>query len=142
MKYMKLGKLPGKLFLLALPLTLAAGCIHSHRSARVVYSPSGEVITPAPTSDSPAMRVYPAPGSEPSRLTDPDLPLAEDVRQMVAGDSALKKACRNVDIEIVQGQVTLRGTVKTEHQRRLIQERLAKLAGVASIDNRLAVDRR
>jgi osmotically-inducible protein OsmY len=86
------------------------------------------------TSASPAVRVYPEP------VADPDMPLAQNIRQMVASDFALKKACRNVDIEVVQGRVTLRGTTPTEHQRRLIQERIAGAPGVVSIDNRLAVE--
>jgi len=126
------------LLALALPLILAAGCIHSHQ-ADVAYAPSGQVYVPAPTSDSRAVRVYTEPSPGLAEINDPDMPLANDIRGMVAGDPDLKRACRGVDIEVVQGRLTLRGSVTTEHQRKLIENRLARLPGVVSVDNRLLV---
>jgi len=128
-----------KLLLLALPLTLTAGCVQSHQPAAVTYAPPGQVVVPAPTSDRRVVRVYTEPSPGLSATDDPDMPLANDIRAMVASDPALNAACRDVDIEVVRGHLTLRGTVTTEQQRKLIERRLATRPGVVSVDNRLVV---
>lgn len=48
-------------------------------------------------------------------------------------------ATRNLRFEADQGQVTLRGVVKTYYQKQIAQEILRRVDGVQEIDNQLEV---
>src|SRR3954453_20523406 len=131
---------------LLLPLIVTAGCVNSHRNG-VVYQPVPGAV--APTSPSPATRVYPSNPPTPVISAAPgeivpanELATAVSLRQMLANDTALAEAARNVDIEVNSGRVILRGSVPTEHDRIELQERISKSPGVGTVDNRLTVDTR
>ncbi|HSU54503.1 MAG TPA: BON domain-containing protein [Candidatus Dormibacteraeota bacterium] len=127
--------------ILMVPVVLAAGCAH-----RTVYH--REVVV-SPTSTSPAERVY-APTSErtvvspsPGEVTpNRDLDTALSIHNTLAADPGLKPALRNVDIEVVNGAVVLRGSVPTEHDRQEMEERIQRFPGVNSVSNLLTVDSR
>jgi hypothetical protein len=125
-------------FCFVLPLITTLGCVNSHQDA--AYATPRTVV--APTSPSPAVRVYPY--TTPRVTTAPgesdDLTIANSVRSILSKDSA--HVYGNVDIAINRGLVTLRGTVPTEHDRLELQNEIGGLAGVGSVDNQLGVDLR
>src|ERR1041385_5254892 len=100
-------------FLLVVPVALAAGCVSHHDLS---YTTPAAVV--APTSPSPAVRVYPN-RTTPRITTAPgeadDLTIANSVRNILSRDTA--HVYGNVDIAINRGVATLRGTVPTEHDR-------------------------
>lgn len=134
LKLMKLSLV----FVAALPIALTMGCISHHDLS---YAPAATVV--APTSPSPAVRVYPN-GTMPRITTTPgeadDLTIANSVKRILARDTA--HVYGNVDIGINRGLVTLRGTVPTEHDRLQLHDEIAAVPGVDSVDNELGVDLR
>ena len=143
-----------KLLLLALPMTLSAGCVYSHRP--VAYStPSTTtttVYTPTPTSTRPAVRVYheaPEPGANavivnptvPGEVrttpTSSDLGIADSIRQMFDADPSLAERMTNTRIAVSGGVVTLDGTVPTRTDKNEVQRRIATIPSVTEVNNRL-----
>jgi hypothetical protein len=129
--------------LFVLPMALVVGCA-GHRP--VVYDDEAEGTVLAPTSGSHAARVYPNPDSTvyetaPNASTVPpeEWSTAMGIRNLIAGDGYLKRACRNVDIEAIRTSVILRGRVSREYDRHEIEARIAAVPGVTSVDNRLVV---
>jgi hypothetical protein len=125
-------------FLLVVPVALAAGCVSHHDLS---YTTPAAVV--APTSPSPAVRVYPN-RTTPRITTAPgeadDLTIANSVRNILSRDTA--HVYGNVDIAINRGVATLRGTVPTEHDRLQLADEIGAVPGVVSVDNQLGVDLR
>jgi BON domain len=129
---------PSFLFIAALPVSLVTGCISHHDLG---YTTPAAVV--APTSPSPAVRVYPD-RPTPRITTAPgeadDLTIANSVRNILARDTA--HIYGNVDVGINRGVVTLRGAVPTEHDRLQLYDQIGSVPGVVSVDNQLGVDLR
>jgi osmotically-inducible protein OsmY len=121
----------------ALPLALTVGCVYSHRD--YAYETPGTTVV-APTSYSAGARVYPdststrvvtAPGE-----TD-DLSIANSIRSILARDTA--HVYGNVDVSVVKGYVSLRGTVPNDQDGLRLYDEIARIPGVTSVDNQLGL---
>jgi hypothetical protein len=113
----------------------------------------GGAAVPAtvPTSTRPAVRVYsesPAPVVAPDNTLQnggtgvvplDDMDRAVAVRNMLHNEPALRMAAKNVDIEIKNGAAILRGTVKNETERQLLEQRIGSYPGITSMQNRLTI---
>ena len=125
---------------LLLPLGLAAaltGCVHSHMAAQAQYDTAA--ASPTPTSSRPVTRVYQDSNGAQSPTAVEDMDRAVALRNMIQNDHAMRAAAKNVDIEIKDGRAILRGSVKSEHQSQLLQERVGSSMGITSVENRLMV---
>lgn len=132
-----------------LPLLLA-GCVYSHHRPEVVYTPVPVYSTTVlpPTSDRPGVRVYqePAPG-EPvpppppgSTAASPrDLAIADSVRSIIHDKPVIPSVADNVMVTVVDGAVTLTGTVPSDTERDEIVARVRNLPGVTAVKDHLAV---
>jgi osmotically-inducible protein OsmY len=120
-----------------LPLALTVGCVYSHRD--YAYATPGTTVV-APTSYSTAPRVYPE-STETRVVTTPgeadDLSIANSIRSILAKDTA--HVYRNVDVSVVKGFVSLRGTVPTEQDGQRLYEEIAPIPGVTSVENQLGL---
>jgi hypothetical protein len=123
--------------LIVLPLALTAGCINSHQP-QAAYDRT-VVVTPAPTSQSAVVRVYP---DHPGLTDSADTAVAETIRDTIANDPDLKLACQRVDIEVTNGRAILRGAVATDRQRQEIRESISSISGVGRIEDHLRVELR
>jgi hypothetical protein len=132
---------------LSLPFALCCGCVYSHRNG-VVYGGEPVVVTPTPVSDRPVVRVYPeattvepsTPLPSTSTVASGDLAVADAMRKMFEADPALAAAARNVRITVLQGQVTMTGTVVTQNDRESLHSAVNTTPGVYSVDDRVQVD--
>ncbi len=132
-----------------LPLAIVA-CVSSHHSPDTVYytPPSATVTTLPPTSDSPAVRVYPGSPNEPPVTQPPgdvlgsDMAVADEIRDMLKDDPTLAAASDQVLIQVNGGVVSLRGTVPTEHDLDEIVGRISRIPGVRQVRNHLGIDLR
>jgi osmotically-inducible protein OsmY len=71
-----------------------------------------------------------------------DLATADIIRQLFEADTALATTARNVQVAVDNGQVVMRGTVASDHDRQELQSRLATVPGVSRVDNRVEVNLR
>jgi osmotically-inducible protein OsmY len=120
-----------------LPVALTVGCVYSHRD--YAYGTPGTTVV-APTSYSASPRVYPE-GTSTRVVTTPgetdDLAIANSVRNILAKDTAHVYA--NVDVSVVKGYVSLRGTVPNDQDGLRLYDEIARIPGVTSVDNQLGL---
>jgi len=120
-----------------LPVALSVGCVYTHRD--YAYATPGTTVV-GPTSYSPGARVYPESTST-RVVTTPsegdDLSIANSVRSIFARDTA--HVYGNVDVSVVKGQVSLRGTVPNEQDGVRLYDEISRIPGVVSVDNQLGL---
>ena len=69
-----------------------------------------------------------------------DLKITQAVRQALMKDSELSMTAKNIKVITANGQVTLRGPVKTAQEKEKINQLASSAAGGARIDNQLDVE--
>jgi osmotically-inducible protein OsmY len=67
--------------------------------------------------------------------------ITQDIRQSVMSDDSLSPEAKSVRIVVTEGIVTLRGTVKSQHEKDLIADKAKRAAGVTRVDNLLEVEK-
>jgi hyperosmotically inducible periplasmic protein len=68
-----------------------------------------------------------------------DVELTREIRRAVVKDPSLSMLAHNVKIVTANGNVTLRGPVKTEEERTAIASKAQEIAGADKVDNQLEV---
>jgi osmotically-inducible protein OsmY len=71
--------------------------------------------------------------------TEADRTLNHKIRQGLSADSSLASAAKNVHFNSDEGKVTLNGTVATEKEKKDIEAKVEKMAGVKDVDNQLQI---
>jgi hyperosmotically inducible periplasmic protein len=68
-----------------------------------------------------------------------DVELTREIRRSVVKDRSLSMMAHNVKIVAANGNVTLRGPVKTEDEKNQIASKAQAIAGADKVDNQLEV---
>ena len=68
-----------------------------------------------------------------------DVALTSEIRRAIVKDDSLSMMAHNVKIIAVNGEVTLRGPVKSEQERTTIVSKAQAIAGTDKVDNRLEI---
>lgn len=71
--------------------------------------------------------------------SEADRTIAAQISQELRTDASLAAAMSEVTISVVDGRVTLRGSVRNEVQKREIESAIQRATGVSSVDNQLRV---
>jgi hyperosmotically inducible protein len=71
---------------------------------------------------------------------EPDLQITSRVRQQLIGDDQLTFTAKNVKIITINGYVTLRGPVKHQFEKDMIQRKAERIAGDGKVKNLLEVE--
>jgi hyperosmotically inducible periplasmic protein len=71
--------------------------------------------------------------------SSPDLKTTQAIRQALMKDGELSMTAKNIKVIAANGQVTLRGLVKTAQEKAKIDQLAKSAAGGAQIDNQLDV---
>jgi osmotically-inducible protein OsmY len=71
--------------------------------------------------------------------TPADRELTQKIRRAVVADNSLSMTAHNVKIITVNGQVTLRGPVKSEQEKQAIERKAVEIAGAGKVQNQLEV---
>ncbi len=105
---------------------------------------SGSPGASSPTSPSPSGNAgMQSPGQmgkgmEDRATTDADRNLEQRIRQALSGDASLAAAVQKLHIETAaNGEVTLRGSVKTDKEKADIAAKVQQVAGVKKVNNQL-----
>lgn len=74
--------------------------------------------------------------------TNPDdEKITRELRQSITNDSSLSMNAHNVKVVTNDGVVTLRGPVRNDDERAIIERKAREVPGVARVDNQLEVSR-
>jgi osmotically-inducible protein OsmY len=69
-----------------------------------------------------------------------DLKITQAIRQALMKDSELSTTAKNIKVITANGQVTLRGPVKSDAEKQSIEAKAKQVAGVTSVNNLLEVE--
>jgi osmotically-inducible protein OsmY len=69
----------------------------------------------------------------------PDLEITRDIRRGITADKSLSVYARNVKIITQHGNVTLKGPVRSDDERKLIEAKAVAVAGQAHVTNELTI---
>jgi osmotically-inducible protein OsmY len=79
----------------------------------------------------------PTADSQRSNMSDRDI--TRQIRQSLAKDNSLSSYAHNVKVVTQNGQVTLKGPVRSEEEKRAIEEKAAAVAGQDKINSELDI---
>ena len=68
-----------------------------------------------------------------------DRKITQEVRKSIVDDDKLSTNAQNVKIITNDGQVTLRGPVKTQEEKKAIESKAKQVAGVKNVENQLEI---
>ena len=71
--------------------------------------------------------------------TEQDREITQKIRQAVVDDKSLSTDAHNVKIITVGGMVTLKGPVRSEEEKRIIEEKAAQIAEKGKIKNEIEI---
>jgi hyperosmotically inducible periplasmic protein len=71
--------------------------------------------------------------------TGGDVKLTQRIRRAITKDHSLSTMAKNVKVVSIDGEVTLRGPVKTAKERARIASKARAIAGVNKVDNQLEI---
>ncbi len=119
--------------------------IHIIRALLLIAAVSGVVIpafaqtAPDNTKVNTRDRVKGAVTADQQKENARDLDLAKRIRQSVVTDKSLSTYAHNVKIVAQGGQVTLKGPVRTEEEKRSIEAKATEIAGAGRVTNEVTV---
>jgi osmotically-inducible protein OsmY len=79
----------------------------------------------------------PAPAIQ--KMSKADRELTQKIRKSVVADKSLSLAAHNVHIAAQDGAVTLTGTVKSEDEKKAVEDKATEIAGAGKVTSQLAV---
>lgn len=68
-----------------------------------------------------------------------DLALVKKIRQSLMNDKSLSMYAHNVKVVAQGGQVTLKGPVRSEHEKKSVEIKATKIAGAGRVTNEITV---
>jgi len=90
--------------------------------------------------------IAPAQDKEPGQVTadqqkqnKADRQLTQQIRKAVEADKTLSMAAHNVTIVSRDGTVTLKGSVKTDEEKKAIEDKATELAGAGKVTSEITV---
>jgi hyperosmotically inducible protein len=73
------------------------------------------------------------------KMNKADRELTQKIRKAVVADKTLSVAAHNVNIAAQDGAVTLKGTVKSEDEKKAIEDKANEIAGAGKVTSELTV---
>jgi len=92
----------------------------------------------AATKDSPTTEKT-APTASDQPENEADRKITQQIRQALTKDDSLSTSAQNVTVVTQNGKVTLRGTVKSDTEKRKIADKAKEVSGVKNVDNQITV---
>ena len=79
------------------------------------------------------------PSADKARNDKTDRELMRNIRKDLMKDKSLSTYAHNVKVVAIDGKVTLRGPVRSEDEKKAIEEHATKFAGAGNVSNELTV---
>jgi osmotically-inducible protein OsmY len=76
------------------------------------------------------------------KMSKADRELTQKIRKSVVSDKNLSIAAHNIHIGAQDGAVTLTGTVKSDDEKKAVEDKAAEIAGVGKVTSELTVSQK
>ena len=144
----------------SLSLVGLLGCMNNEEPAAPPPSETSRAVEPtspstAPPETSRSMEPSPSSPTEPQMAQPEEAPtmgsttaamddqeLKEKIQSTLEGDPSLSNVTENVQIETMDGKVTLRGSAPSAQEKEQIATKVQQMEGVQEVDNQLQVANR
>jgi len=103
---------------------------------------SAAVLSAAPAPQAPdntKVNKAEAPTAQDQHNSKADLEMARQVRKAIVGDKSLSTYAHNVKVISRNGQVTLKGPVRTAEEKAAVEAKAKEVAGAGKVVNQLEV---
>ena len=126
------------------PLAFLVGCAAPVQEDHTIAEWQANGFLP-PTGMT-SSRVYSEPQTYPATTpsiiaqSSGDLALADSIRQGLEYDRGLAPSLQRVTVEVQNGRVILRGSVRSDLDQRVIVDNIREIPGVARISDKLEID--
>lgn len=77
----------------------------------------------------------------PRSETEADRALAQKIHETIAADNAASIDLKRIKVVVINGVVTLRGTVRNDNEKNELTGKVKAISGVKSVDNQLEISR-
>ena len=124
------------LLLVSFVLVATLGCDQHDRTTTVNPDRS---VAPPPPATSPTAPEGETPTSELPTMSDSDHALAQRVEQALREDTTLATAAHHIQVHVSEGQVTLRGSVSSQQEKRDLESKAQQVTGVTQVNNQLTI---
>lgn len=118
--------------------------MRSHFTSKIVFasqlfaaSAGLYLLTPLATAQD-----QPAPAPAIQKLSKADRELTRKIRRAVVSDKALSVEAHNIHINAQDGAVTLVGSVKSEDEKKAIEDKATEIAGSGKVTSELTVSQK
>ena len=105
----------------------------------LVLPAAAQQAPPDNTKVNKAERAQGAVTADQQKENEADRDLTKKIRQAVVGDKALSTYAHNVKIVSQDGQVTLKGPVRSEAEKASIEAKATEIAGAGKVTNQITV---
>jgi osmotically-inducible protein OsmY len=68
-----------------------------------------------------------------------DIEMTRQIRRALMADKSLSTTARNVKVITIDGTVTLRGPVNSEHEKAVVADKAVQIAGIGHVDDQLEI---
>lgn len=116
----------------ALAIAITAGPM---AAASVHAAPAGQQTAP----DNTKINKAEAPTAEQQGTSQSDVERSRQIRKAIVGDKTLSSYAHNVEVITRNGQVTLKGPVRSADESAAIEAKAAEIAGAPNVVNQTAV---
>ena len=123
--------------------------MYQHRFRRVVVAlvsallipvfSSGAQTPPDNTKVNERDRAKGAPTADQQKENSNDRELTQKIRRAIMDDKTLSTYAHNVKIIAQDGQVTLKGPVRTEDEKKIVEAMAIEVAGAGHVTNQLSI---
>ena len=105
----------------------------------LVLPAAAQQTPPDNTKVNKADRAQGAVTADQQKENEADREISKKIRQAVVGDKALSTYAHNVKIVTMDGQVTLKGPVRSEAEKASIVAKATEIAGAGKVTNQITV---
>jgi len=108
-------------------------------STAVAVPALGQQTKPDNTAVNKGSRAGAAPTADQQKNDRTDVSITRDIRRAIVNDKALSSYAHNVKVITSHGDVTLKGPVRTEEERKVVESKAAEIAGAGHVTNQLSI---
>jgi osmotically-inducible protein OsmY len=125
--------------------------MHQHRGRRIVFAfavasallipvfPAGAQTPADNTKVNKRDRAKGAPTADQQKENTNDRELAQKIRRALMDDKNLSTYAHNVKVIAQDGQVTLKGPVRTAEEKQIVEAKATEVAGAGRVTNQISV---
>ena len=108
-------------------------------TSSAAFAPAQNTPKPDNTKTNQQDRDTNTPTAEKQKNHRPDRETAKEIRKAIVDDKSLSTYAHNVKVIVQHGTVTLKGPVRSEEEKKAVEEKAAAVAGASNVKNELTI---